>query len=164
MTERKVIVITAVIMLLLCSIHFFSVVYVKGTPQQRELNPSPLTLGNTALPYDADTVTQLVAQWLLPVITEPAVDQEPVSALAGFDNARLGDTNVALLAIYQQKQSVAVLALQIAEQPVSFVRLNAGDKAGDIELSQVNRRDVTITRGTQQVQLRLFNPGSASSE
>lgn len=164
MTERKVIVITAVVMLLLCSVHFFSTVYVKATPQQRELNASPLTSGNTALPYNADTLAQIVAQWSLPVTTEQPLEQSQTSALAGFDNARLGDTNIALLAIYQQQQSVAVLALQTADQPVRFVRLNAGDSAGDIELSQVNRRDVTITRGAQQVQLRLFNPGSASSE
>lgn len=164
MTNQNGVALTAAGAILLCVIHFFSVVYLAGEPQQRELDPVPIALPDNALPYNADTLQQLIAQWVVPAPAESAAEQVLANPLAGYDNTRLGDTQIALLAIYRQKQPTAVLALQSPGQPLRFVRLVAGDNVGDITLSQVSGRDVTITRGAQQVTLRLFNPGSASSE
>ena len=164
MTKQQVVGITAVIAVLLCALHFVNSVYVAGESQQRELTQLNLTVSDNALPYNADTLQQLLAQWSLPQQAEPGAAETAESPLAGYDNTQLGDTRIALLAIYQQQQPKAVLALQQNGQPLNFVRLTAGENIGDIQLSQVTRRDVTITRGAQQVKLRLFNPVSASSE
>ncbi|WP_019674713.1 hypothetical protein [Arsukibacterium perlucidum] len=149
---------------LFCIIHFFTTVYQADEPQLRELNPAALTLADNGLPYNADTLQQLVAAWSLPVAADNVPEQALADPLAGYDNTMLGDTSIALLAIYQQQQHKAVLAVQIPGQPLNFVHLLAGDSVGDIILSQVSQREVTVTRGSQQVKLRLFKPGSASSE
>lgn len=164
MTQVKAITLTATATLLVCLVHFFAAVYVQGEKVQRDISASALAQVNTVLPYNADTLAAIIRQWAPQQASEPAETQQQASMLSGFDNARLGDTTVALLAIYQQQKPVAVLALQTADKPVVFVRLSAQDTTGDIALSQINRRDVTITRGSQQVKLRLFNPGSAAAE
>lgn len=164
MTNQKMLALTALGTGLLCALHFVNSVYVAKDTQQRELSPVSLTVPDNALPYNADTLQQLLAQWSVPEVTDSASNEVAANALSGYDNTQLGDTSIALLAIYQQQQPKAVLALQKNGQDISFVRLAAGESVGDIELSLLTQRDVTITRGSQQVKLRLFNPGSASSE
>ncbi|MBV2127784.1 hypothetical protein [Arsukibacterium indicum] len=164
MTKQKAVGLTVVGTALLCMVHFVNSVYMAGDSSQRELNQSAISLADNALPYNADTLLQLMAAWALPEEQAVATDIAADNPLAGYDNTRLGNTNIALLAIYQLQQPTAVLALQTDGQPVQYVRLMAGEEVGDIRLSGVSQRNVTIVRGPQQVELRLFNPVSASSE
>jgi hypothetical protein len=164
MITNKAVALTALLTLAACSLHFVSAVYVGGEAQQRELNIGNLPALNATLPYQADALTTMLTGWAKPEVTEAPVSATAEPQLAGFDKATLGDVTVALLAIYQKQQAVAVLALQQPGEALSFVRLKAGTTVGDIELSSISQRNVTLIRGAQQVQLRLFNPGSASSE
>lgn len=164
MTNQQAVALTVFGSLLLCTVHFINSVYVATEPQQRTVDSLILTLPDTAVPYNADTLQQLLAQWSLAAATEVAPDNAALNALAGYDNTLLGDTRIALLAIYRQQQPTAVLALQQPGQPIHFARIMAGESVGDIQLSQLTGRTVTITRGAQQVTLRLFNPGSAVAE
>jgi len=164
MTSQRGVALTAAGTILLCVVHFVNGVYLAEQPQLRELDFEPIALPDNALPYNADTLQQTISQWALPALATAAPEQAAANLLAGYDNARLGNTHIALLAIYQQQQPTAVLALQSPNQPLTFVRLVAGERIGDIELSQVSVRNVTMAQDGQQITLRLFNPGSASSE
>lgn len=164
MTNQKAVGLTAIGTALLCMVHFINSVYMAGDPSQRELNQSAIPVADNASPYNADTLMQLVAAWAVPEEQATAADIAADNPLAGYDNTRLGNTNIALLAIYQQQRPTAVLALQTDGQPLQYVRLMAGEEVGDIRLSRISQRNVTIVRGPQQVELRLFNPVSASSE
>lgn len=164
MTNQKAVALAAIGTALLCMVHFINSVYMAGDASQREINQTAIPVSDNPLPYNADTLMQLMAAWALPAEPATATDIAADNPLAGYDNTRLGNTNIALLAIYQQQQPTAVLALQTDGQPVQYARLMAGEEVGDIRLSRVSTRNVTIVRGTQQVELRLFNPVSASSE
>jgi hypothetical protein len=164
MTKQKAIATTAFGMILVFTVHFFSTVYVSRDLQQREVMQTALVIPDTVLPYNADKLKQLFKQWALPQQAVAKVAEAVDNPLAEYDNTQLGDTRIALLAIYQLQQHTAVLALQATGQPLYYVRMAAGENIGDIQLNRITQRDVTITRGAQQVTLRLFKPVSASSE
>lgn len=167
MMFTKPVVITGVVTSLLCSLHFFSMVYVPVKDEQRLLAVQALPVSTFVLPYQPEQLQSTIALWRLPAIDGAgnAADAENgTPLLAGFDNTMLGDTTVALLGIYQQQQPVAVLALQQSGQSVNYVRLALGDSSGDIQLSQVNRRDITLSYNGKQVKLQLFTPASAVTE
>lgn len=162
MTQNRLVITVAAITALLLLLHFFSAVFVYGSSQSRALDVPAMNTPDKALPYNVEKWLQVVALWALPEPKESDAGATTLdSALQQFDNAQLGDTTVALLAIYRTKQAVAVLALQTQGQSVRYVRLKQSESDNDISVSHINPRDVTITRGEQQVSLRLFTPDVA---
>jgi hypothetical protein len=164
MMVNKPVVATAGVTLLLCAGHFISAVYVTDNNEQKSLQIASLAHNAHPLPYQAAAIEQTLSGWLQPLqATAPSID--PMAAqLAGFDNVTLGNVTVALLAIYQQQQPVAVLGLQASGESLEFVRLQAGESRYNIELATISRSHITLRHKEQQKQLQLFNPGSAVTE
>lgn len=164
MTDSRIVVTTTVVAVLLCTLHFFSAVYVSGSSQSRETNLSSVPPISNITPYNADLFEQTITAWALPKTQPVEPETATQNVFSAFDNARLGKFSVALLAIYQQKQAVAQLAVQSDGQPIRYIRLAQGENADGIQLTRVTRHSITLSLEEQRVNLRLFKPGSASSE
>lgn len=164
MSQIKVLTLAALGVIVICAAHFLSKVYVASEYKERELTVAPLPVLDNTFPYDVDIVQRSLVKWGVSTAADMETEDESNIRLDGLDNARLGDTQVTLLAIYQQQQSKAVLAFETSREPNKFVNLAEGESSGDIVLSQVGRRDVTLSRGEQQIMLRLFSPDLVSSE
>lgn len=163
MTERRVLLYSTIMMALFCTVHFFSQVWVYVPTQSRTVEPVLLAVTESELPYDADQLQKLLQGWALPVVTPSVATESNEPALSGFDSGRLGNTTIALLAIYQKQQSVAVLAISSADTALQFVRLQQGQLIDDIELVHLLPREVVLRLREQELTLRLFNPVSAAA-
>ena len=161
----KPVLLTALITGALCLVHFFSAVYVPSHDEQRSLSIPTLSVLPQGIPYQPQALQSTIAQWRIPADSDAnETEQTNNAALANFDKTVLGDTTVALLGIYSKQNPVAVLALQQAGKGVSYVRLAAGESSQDIELSQINMRNITLSYQGKQVKLQLFTPASAVTE
>ncbi|MEH8015824.1 hypothetical protein MN202_01145 [Rheinheimera muenzenbergensis] len=164
MMLTRPVAITGIVTTLVCGLHFISAVYVPVQGEQRVLTVPEIPALAYVLPYQPEQLQNAVAQWFVPTENTAAAATQSAELLAGFDNTVLGDTTVALLAIYQQQHPAAVLALQQVGQSVKYVRLLVGESSGDIALSQISRRDITLSYNDKQVTLKLFTPASAVTE
>lgn len=164
MTSNRMLVFSsALFMIAVFCIHFINKVYVNNEHQERTIETVQFTLPDSRLPYNADILGGLLARWA--ALTEAEKQPENTDAsLEGYDHSQLGDLRITLLAIYQSKKPKAVLAVQEPDKPIQFLRLREGELIGDIVLSRVKQRDIILSKGTQQVQLRLFNPGQVSTD
>lgn len=163
MTERKLIMYSVLMMVLLCTVHFFSQVWVYAPAQSRSVEQVDLTASGIKPPYDAGQLQARLQGWALPVVAPAKATEPKEQALTGFDSGRLGNTTIALLAIYQKQQSVAVLAISTADTSLQFVRLQQGQLIDDIELFSVSAREVVLRLREQELTLRLFNPIPAAA-
>jgi hypothetical protein len=158
----KPVLLTALITSAVCLVHFFSAVYVPSHDEQRSLSIPTLSVLPQGVPYQPQALQSTIAQWLIPADgAANETEQANNAALANFDKTVLGDTTVALLAIYQRQQPTAVLALQRIGTPITYVQLTEGADINGIELTDINHRHIVLQHGAEQVQLQLFNPNSA---
>lgn len=164
MTKNLPLSVTAGALMLLCSLHFFSSVYVAEDGEQKPLAIAAIALNSTALPYQPEELQQHIAQWIVPEASAGPAADPMAQQLAGFDQVKLGNITLALLAIYQRQQAVAVLAIQQPDQQLEYVRLAKGQSLHNIELAEIGRSHITLRYNEQQQQLQLFNPGSAVTE
>jgi hypothetical protein len=161
---NKPVAATAGITLLLCAGHFFSAVYVTDSNEQKPLQIASIAHSAHPLPYQAAAIEQALSGWLQPPQAATASIDPMAAQLAGFDKVTLGNVTVALLAIYQQQQPVAVLALQAPAEQLQYVHLREGQSLHNIELASISRSHIMLRHNQQQKQLQLFNPGSAVTE
>lgn len=164
MQLAKPVIAAGAVTLSCCIIHFFSAVYVHRAADQRQLSVELLTVLSTSLPYQAEALTQTIAQWQLPKSSQAEDTAGLTKDLSGFDNTLLGDTRVSLLAIYQLTTPVAVLALQQADKPIRYVRLITGDNDADITVKTIAQRSITLSHNDKLASLRLFTPLAAATE
>lgn len=160
----KPVLLTGLLTALLCLAHFVGSVYVSSHAEQRSFTVPSLAVPSEGLPYQVQALQGAIAQWHIPLNETTEQTEQTNAALAGYDKTTLGDITVSLLAIYHKQQPIAVLALQQAGERVSYVRLAAGDSSNDIQLSQINARNITLSYHDKQVKLQLFTPASAVTE
>lgn len=159
----KPILFTALFTSLVCALHFITQIWASPNYEQRSLLPASLTLSSNQLPYLTEQIQQNLVTWGAAVQTDPAATLDEANN-AKYDQTVLAGATITLMGIYRQHAYSAVLAIKYPEQPLTYHRLTQASNVADIYIEQITARYVVLRHAEQRVTLRLFQPGSATTE
>lgn len=82
-----------------------------------------------------------------------------------FDSFAIGDLQIALMAIYQQQEPVAVLWMKDKQKPAEILRLRLNQSFMEsVTVSQIELHRIELSYQGQIQVLRLFTPGHRSKD
>lgn len=142
--------------------HFVSNFYVPAQADARDTQLPELMISEGDNSYNADQLSlQIDKLAVQPAAATSDVQQNPALAAPDrFDRWSTGGYSVALLAIYQQAEPIALLSVQTKDDTTpAIVRLQAGKQYKNIVLTAINKQTVTVQVADKQKKLRLFTAG-----
>ncbi len=149
--------------LVLLTIDFFSRIYVKVPTEQRLLDFNTQAQLTRTLPYSADAITLLASQWVRVNDDESAEDSSLVKDLSQYDSLELAGFKVALLSIYSDGESKALLWFKETKTGVEqLLRAGAGEELNGFTLESVRQKDLVLKHSGNQLELQLFKPAGKS--
>ena len=124
--------------------------------------PAPVSIqtnANVGLPETSVQDLAAVIQWLSPKQpTVDAADQEESDILSRFDHLFRGDAKIALVALVQKPEPVAIFWSRTGTQKGVFTKLKPGENIEGLVLTKVATNKITLSAGEQHNELRLFKP------
>lgn len=82
-----------------------------------------------------------------------------------FDSFAIGDLQIALMAIYQQQEPVAVLWIKDKQKPADILRLRLNESIIEsVTVSQIQLHNIELSYQGQIQVLRLFTPGHRNKD
>lgn len=117
------------------------------------------TAADISIPETPAQDLAAVIKWLSPkqpVAT--AADQEESDILSKFDHLFRGDAKIALVALVQKPEPVAIFWSRTGTQKGVFTKLKPGEDIEGLVLTKVATNKITLSAGEQHNELRLFKP------
>ncbi len=124
--------------------------------------PAAATFGNEAVSASPAPVPQdlsALKAWLSPKTTQTTeADKEESDILSRFDHLFRGNAKIALVALVQKPEPMAIFWSRSGTGKGVFTKLKQGEQIEGLELTRIELKSITLSVGDQHNQLRLFKP------
>ncbi len=148
--------------------HFFFSFYVPGDTDLRDQQLPQVELYQKAQTYNPELLLKDISLLNAASVVsdeDARAAREAEAINERFDSWHLAGQSMALMAIYQQKQPVALFWLKASPtSPAELVRLKRGEQHKDVTLGELTSTTATLQFKDQTRVLRLFTPGTKEKQ